>query len=553
MSGDGIHAVFAVAQLRHVVRFLTKPRIVVARVALVRRGECEVEELAEAISKIERGHDTVRRIVFLRVVNLVEDVVAIFILSVLVGAHIVGVALIVVVRTVVVERGQGARRAVSVAQRIDLSGELLLLLHVGVESHIRLNHLGDARLHVERSGVAVVAVTELHTLFLIITERSVVTRRFATAGKGDGVVVVEGVVRQEAKPIRIRHFGLTRLRHKGVIVNLSRDITVISSFVTHHRHVVGERIVEVHQVLAEAHALLRVHQVDVAVGISRTRRVFELRIVGDARRTGITLLGGHHNHTVGGTRSVERGRRGVLEHVNALNVLRVESRNGITDIVDVVRVIELLVGHIDRIGQGDTVEHPQRFAVADEGGRTANTHTRRRADFTGVLHKHHVGHAPFERLLQAGHAGHEDFVHLERSDGTRLLARADRAVARHHSLAQTLRIVFEHEVIVHHAVFCGLHLAQHTDVGHSDIQTGQTLSGRKIDHIFTGLVRLNGPSLFAVLHAHISSNERFALLVEDHARELVCIGPRGLLSRRGKRKTQRRTHQETPDEHFRMY
>ena len=153
-------------------------------------------------------------------------------------------------------------------------------------------------------------MTELHTLFLIITERSVVTRRFASAGKGDGVVVVEGVVRQEAEPIRIRRFGLTRLRHKGVIVNLSRDITVISSFVTHHRHVVGERIVEVHQVLAEAHALLRVHQVDVAVGISRTRRVFELRIVGDARRTGITLLGGHHNHTVGGTRSVERGRRG---------------------------------------------------------------------------------------------------------------------------------------------------------------------------------------------------------------------------------------------------
>ena len=462
-------------------------------------------------------------------------------------------ALIVVVRTIVVERGQGARRAVSVAQRIDLAGELLLLLHIGIEAHIRLNHLGDARLHVERSGVAVVAVTELHTLFLIITERSIVTRRFASAGKGDGVVVVEGVVGQEAEPIRVGRFGLTRLRHKGVIVNLSRDITVVCSFVTHHRHVVGERIVEVHQVLAEAHALLRVHQVDVAVGISRTRRVFELRIVGDARRTGITLLGGHHNHTVGGTRSVERGRRGVFEHVNALNVLRIESRNGITDIVDVVRVIELLVGHIDRIGQGDTVEYPQRFAVADEGRRTANAHACCRTDFTGVLHEHHVGHTAFERLLQAGHAGHEDFVHLERSDGTRLLACADRAVARHHSLAQTLRIVFEHEVIVHHAGFCGLHLALHTDVGHSDIQTGQTLSGRKIDHIFTGLVRLNGPSLFAVLHAHISSNERFALLVEDHARELVCIGTRGLLSRRGKRKTQRRTHQETPDEHFRMY
>ena len=211
-------------------------------------------------------------------------------MSVLVGTHIIGVALIVVVRTIVVERGQGTRRTVSVAQRIDLAGELLLLLHIGIEAHIRLNHLGDARLHVERSGVAVVAMTELHPLFLIITERSVVTRRFATAGKGDGVVVVEGVVGQEAEPIRVGRFGLTRLRHKGVIVNLSRDITVISSFVTHHRHVIGERVVEVHQVLAEAHALLRVHQVDVAVGISRTGGVFELRIVGDAGRSRLTFL-----------------------------------------------------------------------------------------------------------------------------------------------------------------------------------------------------------------------------------------------------------------------
>ena len=100
---------------------------------------------------------------------------------------------------------------------------------------------------------------------------------------------------------------------------------------------------------------------------------------------------------------------------------------------------------------------------------------------------------------------------------------------------------------MHHAGFHGLHLTLHTDVGHGDIQTGQTLSGRKVDHILTGLVRLNGPSLFAVLHTHISAHERFALLVEDHAREPVCVGRSGLLSRRGKRETQRRPHQETPD------
>lgn len=47
----------------------------------------------------------------------------------------------------------------------------------------------------------------------------------------------------------------------------------------------------------------------------------------------------------------------------------------------------------------------------------------------------------------------EDLVHLERSDGTRLLARADRTVARHHgSSLKILRIKFMKSVH-HHAGF----------------------------------------------------------------------------------------------------
>ena len=547
LTGDGIHAVFTVAELRYVVRFLAKPRVVVARVALIGSGEGEIEELTEAIGEIERSHDAVRGVVFLRVVDLVENIVAIFILSVLVGAHVVGVALIVVVRSVVVEGGQRTGGAVSVAQRINFAGELLFLLHIGVESHIGLDHFGNARLHVERSRVAIVAMTELHPLFFVVAERSIVARGLTSARKRNGVVVVERIVGQQSEPIRVGRLGLTRLSHKGVIIDLSRDVAVISPLISHHGHVVGEGIVEVHQVLSEAHALLRVHQIDIAVGISRTGGVFELRIVGDAGRSRLTFLCCHDNHTVGRAGSVERSGGGILKHVDPLDVLWVESRDGVTDVVNVVGVVELFVGHIDRIRQGNSVEHPQRFAIADEGRRTANAHARRRTDFTGVLHEHHVGHAPFECLLETCHAGHEDLVHFERGDRAGFLACADRAVARDHRFAQAFGIVLEHEIVVHHAGFRSLHLALHTNVGHGHAQPCSAQPCGEIDHILTGLVRLNGPGLFALLHSHIGAHERIALFVEDHARELVGLGSRGLLSRCGERKTQRRTHQKTPD------
>ena len=368
--------------------------------------------MTEAIGEIERSHDAVRGVVFLRVVDLVENIVAIFILSVLVGAHVVGVALIVVVRSVVVEGGQRTGGAVSVAQRINFAGELLFLLHIGVESHIGLDHFGNARLHVERSRVAIVAMTELYPLFFVVAERSIVARGLTSARKRNRVVVVERIVGQQSEPIRVGRLGLTRLSHEGVIIDLSRDVAVISPLISHHGHVVGEGIVEVHQVLSEAHALLRVHQIDIAVGISRTGGVFELRIVGDAGRSRLTFLCCHDNHTVGSTGSVERSGGGILKYVDPLDVLWVESRDGVTDVVNVVGVVELFVGHIDRIRQGNSVEHPQRFAIADEGRRTANAHARRRTDFTGVLHEHHVGHAPFECLFETCHAGHEDLVHF---------------------------------------------------------------------------------------------------------------------------------------------
>ena len=71
--------------------------------ALIRGGEGEVEQRLETIGQIERSHNAVRTIKFLRILQLIENVVGIFILLVLAISHIVGVSLVEEIRTIIVE------------------------------------------------------------------------------------------------------------------------------------------------------------------------------------------------------------------------------------------------------------------------------------------------------------------------------------------------------------------------------------------------------------------------------------------------------------------
>ena len=217
--------------------------------ALIRGGEREVEQCFETIGQIECCHDAVRAVELLSILNLVQNVVSIFILLVLVGAHIVGMTLVEEVRAIVVEGRKRARGAISIAQEIDFARELRFLLHIGIEANIRLNHLRDARLHVERSCVAVVVVVKLHALFAVVAQRRVISGCFTTTRECHGVVMVESVVGEQLKPVGIHRFCALHFSQKAIVVRLSSNKTMVCTFITHHGHVVGEGVVEVHQFL----------------------------------------------------------------------------------------------------------------------------------------------------------------------------------------------------------------------------------------------------------------------------------------------------------------
>ena len=386
-----------------------------------------------------------------------------------------------------------------------------------------MNHLRYARLHVERSCVAVVVVVQLHPLFAVISQRSIISCCFATSGESDSVVVVESIVCQQLKPVGVHRFGTLYFSQETLVIYLSSDKAVISSFISHHRHIVGESVVEIHQLLTKLHTLLRVHQIDVAVRIARTCRIFQLTVVGDARRSWFPLFSGHHNHTICRTSAVESRCSSIFQHIDALNVLRVDARNRITNVVDVVGVIELVVGHVHRIGEGDAIEHPQRFAVADEGRRTTDAHTRRCTHFTRVLHKHHVRHTTFECLFQTCHTRHQDFFHLQRRDGTCLLTSGNRAIARHHGFTKTLAVIIEHKVVVRHVVFATFGLSLHTNVRSRDGEIAFVGASRQFQPISTLVVSLRCPNFAPQCHSHISPNEGFSLFVKHHTRHHVVF------------------------------
>ena len=91
------------------------------------------------------------------------------------------------------------------------------------------------------------------------------------------------------------------------------------------------------------------------------------RVVVTYLRLALTsALGGDDDDTVGSLGAVESSSRGILEVVETLDVLRVESGDSVTDTVDVIGVVEVLCRDGHGVVDHDTVHYPQRLAVADD-------------------------------------------------------------------------------------------------------------------------------------------------------------------------------------------
>ena len=289
---------------------------------------------------------------------------------------------------------------------------MILFLNIGIQAHIEFQLAGKTCRQVHCRSVAFHIFAFHRAAVVRVAKRRIIAGLFITARNADCMRLGECVTTQDVKPIGVGGLIPLHLVKKLVIGSLPCLKPVIRALISYHRHILWKHIMKVTEVLAKLHTLLRVHQIDVLVGISRTLRIFELGRIPDGRRSLLTLFGCHDYNAVGGSGAIERSGGSILQHVDAVDVLRIDAGDSVTYIIDIIRVIELFVAHIDRILDNKAVEHPQRLAVADKSRGTAHTQTRRRSYRAGVLREHKVRNTAFKCLVDRSHVRHQDVVHL---------------------------------------------------------------------------------------------------------------------------------------------
>ena len=120
--------------------------------------------------------------------------------------------------------------------------------------------------------------------------------------------------------------------------------------------------------------LLGVEHVDVLAGTVERDTGGEV----DLGLAALTLLGGDEHDTVGGAATVDGCGRGVFQHLDALDVLGVDTcQTALGGLHGVATCATTAVGVADVLGSvvhDNTIDHIQRFLVTVEGRGTADAH-----------------------------------------------------------------------------------------------------------------------------------------------------------------------------------
>ena len=250
---------------------------------------------------------------------------------------------------------QRARGVQGVAVRVDVEVALHLSIHV---VHILAHGTRSALLAVAAHGDEVQLQVVVHAdggvhvgrvafhLALAVpsrveegAQRAVEVDFLGAARYADGMVVLDGIGEELSEPVGVPVLRLTQV---GVLRRLVVQQTVHPSLL-----VVGVdelvhasedtalrgpvRVGKVQPTLVahlaiDSHLLLRVHDVEVAVGWYEAHRIFAR--VGDMALAGLAPLRGDDDHACHGTCAVDAGGRAVLQDLERLDVVGVESCDG---------------------------------------------------------------------------------------------------------------------------------------------------------------------------------------------------------------------------------
>jgi hypothetical protein len=171
----------------------------------------------------------------------------------------------------------------------------------------------------------------------------------------------------------------------------------------------------------------RIQQVELLVDLLRAavRAHAEAHAIADA-----AALRGDQNDAVRPARAVDRGRRGVLEDVDALDFIRIDARDRRLPLSARRQLLEAALNH------RDAVDDVERLIAGVERARSAHAHRDRAAGLTGVLHHLYAGDLALEGVVDADDGNVSDRHRVDRRDRARDVRSARCTVADRHDLGE---------------------------------------------------------------------------------------------------------------------
>ena len=144
--------------------------------------------------------------------------------------------------------------------------------------------------------------------------------------------------------------------------------------------------------------------------------------IGHLGLTTCTTLRLNHDDTIRTTRTIDRRRRSILEHLDALNIVGVNSQQLSKLFFIGGREVEVLtIGHLEDV----VVHYNQRFLITIDGRGSTQTHLSSRTKVTRVEHNVKTGNLSLQGFIDRGEGETFHLTHLKGLLGYRNLTLQD--------------------------------------------------------------------------------------------------------------------------------
>ena len=223
-----------------------------------------------------------------------------------------------------------------------------------------------------------------------------------------------------------------------------------------------------------------------------------------------TALGGDEDDTIGSARTINGGRRSILQHFHRLDIVGIQSTQA--------------------AGRYHAVNDVQRVAALVDGSGAAYTHLHPRAGQSARCRYLHTCGTSLQDVLHTAHGLILELAGIDTGDGSRKVALLHRSVTDDHYFLQQLVVLFQHHGIVAHTAVYADGLRVIADERHLDVRPGRHLQ-RKLAVYVT-----RRPDLRLSLHDDGGANDTLALFVGHDATDAqVTVGQHliGIIGLRG--------------------